>query len=84
MSQSSTIVVLPLLVAILTFLAIFYGRERAYSPKSHNFISAVASVVCLGSYLLLRVVDAMSFTLTIAYAVVAVGFLIWALVCTRI
>ena len=56
MPQSSTIVVLPLLLAIL----------------------------CLASYLMLRVVDAMSFTLTIVYAAVAIGFLIWAIVCTRI
>ena len=84
MPQSSTIVVLPLLLAIVTFIAIFYGRERAYSPKSHNFISAIAAILCLGSYLLLRVVDAMSFTLTIVYAAIAIGFLIWAIVCTRI
>jgi hypothetical protein len=84
MSQSSTIVVLPLLLAILTFVAIFYGRERAYSPRSHNFISAVVAIVCLASYLLLRVLDAMSFTLTIVYAAIAIGFLIWAIVCTRI
>ncbi len=84
MSQSSTIIVLPLLLAILIFVGIFYGRERAYSPRSHNFISAVAAIVCLGSYLLLRVVDAMSFTTTIVYGVIAAGFLIWAIVCTRI
>jgi len=84
MSQSSTIIVLPLLIAILTFLAVFYGRERAYSPKSHNFLSAVAALVCLASYLILRVVDAMSFTVTIVYAVIAVAFLIWAFICTRI
>lgn len=84
MSQSSTIVVLPLLAAILTFIAIFYWRERAYSPRSHNFISAVAAILCLASYLLLRVVDAMSFTVTMVYAAIAVGFLIWAIICTRI
>lgn len=84
MSQSSTIVVLPLLVAIMTFIAIFHVRERAYSPKSHNFISAVAAMICLVSYLLLRVMNAMSFTVTVVYAAMAAAFLIWALVCTRI
>jgi hypothetical protein len=47
MPQSSTIIVVPLIVAILTFLAVFYGRERAYSIRSHNFISAVAALVYL-------------------------------------
>lgn len=84
MSQSSTIVVLPLLVAIVTFLMVFYVRERAYSMRSHNFLSAVASILCLASYLWLRVVDAMTLTLTLVYAAVAVAFVIWAFVCTRI
>jgi hypothetical protein len=84
MPQSSTVVVLPLLAAILTFLAVFYGREKAYSIRSHNFISAVAAILCLVSYLALRVLEVMSFTLTVVYAVVAVGFLVWAIVCTRI
>ena len=84
MPQSSTIIVLPLVGAILTFLAVFYGRERAYSIKSHNFLSAMAAIVCLASYLALRVVEAMSFTLTIIYLVIAVCFAIWAFICTRI
>lgn len=84
MPQSSTIIVLPLIAAILTFLAVFYGRERAYSVRSHNFISAVAALLCLASYLVLRVVDAMSFTLTVVYLVIAVAFALWALICTRI
>jgi hypothetical protein len=84
MPQSSTIIVVPLIVAILTFLAVFYGRERAYSIRSHNFISAVAALVCLASYLMLRVLDAMTFTLTVVYLVIAVAFAIWALICTRI
>ena len=84
MPQSSTIIVLPLIAAILIFLAVFYGRERAYSVRSHNFISAVAALLCLASYLVLRVVDAMSYTLTVVYLVIAVAFAIWALICTRI
>jgi len=84
MPQYTTIVVLPLVGAILTFLAVFYGRERAYSIRSHNFISAIAAILCLGSYLALRVLDAMSFTLTMVYLAIAVAFAIWALICTRI
>lgn len=84
MPESPTIVVLPLVVAILIFAAVFYGRESAYSIKSHNFISAVAAIVCLASYLTLRVVDAMTLVLTLIYTAVAVGFLVWACICTRI
>ena len=54
MPQSSTIVVLPLLLAIVTFIAIFYGRERAYSPKSHNFISAIAAIPAVRAALVAR------------------------------
>ena len=84
MQQYTTFVILPLVGAILTFLALFYARERAYSIRSHNFISAVVAILCLGSYLALRVVEAMSFTLTLVYAAVGVGFAIWAFICTRI
>jgi hypothetical protein len=84
MPQSSTIIVVPLIGAILTFVIVFYRWERAYSIKSHNFISAVAAMLFLASYLVLRVVDAMSYTLTLVYAAVAVAFAIWAFICTRI
>ena len=84
MPQSPTIVVVPFIVAILTFLVVFYSREKAYSVRSHNFISAVAALLCMASYLILRVVDAMSFTLTVVYLVIAVSFAIWAFICTRI
>ena len=84
MSQSSTIVLLPFIAAIITFVMVFYGRERAGSKTSHNFLSAVGSVVILASYLLLRVVEMMSVTLNIVYAAIGVALLIWAFVCTRI
>lgn len=84
MLKSSTIVVVPFLLAIATFLIVFYGRERAYSVRSHNFVSAVGALLCMVSYLALRVIDAMSLTLNLIYAAVAVGVLIWAFICTRI
>jgi len=84
MPQSSTVIVLPLIGAILTFLIVFYGRERAYSIRSHNFLSAIAAILVLVSYLTVRVVEAMTYTLTLVYAAIAVGFAIWAFICTRI
>jgi len=84
MPQSSTIIVLPLVGAILTFLLTFYGRERAYSLRSHNFLSAIAGILVLISYLAFRVIDAMTFTLTLVYAGVMAVFVVWAFICTRI
>jgi hypothetical protein len=84
MPQSSTIIVLPLVGAILTFLFVFYGRERAYSIRSYNFLSAIAGMLVLVSYLALRVVDAMTYTVTLVYAGVVVAFAVWAFICTRI
>ena len=84
MSQSSTIVLLPFIAAIIIFILVFYGRERATSLTSHTFLSAAGSVIVLASYLLLRVVDLASFTVTVVYAAIGVAVFIWALVCTRI
>ncbi len=84
MLQSSTIVVLPFLAAILTFLGIVYVREKAIVAGSRNFVLAVVSMVTLVSYLALRVMAMVTSTVTALYAVAGVLLFAYALVSTRL
>ena len=84
MSDLSTIVLLPFLAAIATYLGIFYARERATSKRSPNFILGCVSILGFASYLLLRVLEMVSATGTIVYAVVGGLLLVWAIISTRL
>jgi hypothetical protein len=84
MLHYSALVVVPLVLSILTFAVVFYGRERAYSIRSHNFISAIAALLCLVAYLTVKVLGGLSDTAVLVFLAISVGFAIWAVICTRI
>ena len=84
MSNLSTVVLLPFLAAIMTYLGIFYVRERAANKRSPNFILGCISILGLASYLLLRVLGLVSTTGSIVYAVMGGLLLVWAIISTRL
>ena len=84
MPQSSTIVLIPLLSAILLYFSVFYIKEKAIDKGSRNFILACVSILALMSFLVLRVLEMLGPTGTVAYAIVGVLLLVGALVSTRL
>ncbi len=59
MSDFSTIILVPFILAFLTFVLRFYGRESAASMRNLSFILALATIVIAGGYLYLRVMGAL-------------------------
>jgi hypothetical protein len=55
MSNFSTIILVPFILAFLTFVLRFYGRESASSMRNPSFLLALLTVVSAGAYLYLRV-----------------------------
>lgn len=68
MAGVNSLVLIPLVIAIMLFTARFYGRERAYSKTSASFLLAVTSVAILLSYPLVLVFGHMFAYGTLVYA----------------
>jgi hypothetical protein len=58
MSDFSTIVLVPFILAFLVFVLRFYGRESAVSMRSPSFVLALLTVATAFAYLYLRVTGA--------------------------
>jgi hypothetical protein len=59
MSDFSTIILVPFILAFLVFVLRFYGRESASSMSNPSFLLAVLTVATALTYLYLKVTDAM-------------------------
>jgi hypothetical protein len=55
MSDFSTIILLPFLLAFLIFVVRFYGRESAASMMNPSFLMAFGTVAVAACYLALRI-----------------------------
>jgi uncharacterized membrane protein len=59
MSNFSTIILVPFILAFLIFVLRFYGRESASSMRNPSFILAFFTVASAGAYLYLRISNAL-------------------------
>lgn len=75
MSSFSTIILVPFVVAFLVFVVRFYGREGASSMSNASFVLAVGTVLVAGSYLMLRITDALPPHGTIGFGVAGLALL---------
>ncbi len=55
MSDFSTIILVPFILAFLIFVLRFYGRESASSMRNPSFVLAFVTMASAGAYLYLRV-----------------------------
>jgi hypothetical protein len=75
MSNVSTIILAPFLVAFLMFVFRFYGRENAASKLGPSFLLAFATVVVVCLYLVLGVTRTLPEYGTIGFGIVGVALL---------
>jgi hypothetical protein len=59
MSNASTVILVPFILAFLIFILRFYGREHAASMRNLSFVLAVLTVGTAGAYLALRITDSL-------------------------
>lgn len=57
MTNASTIILAPFILAFLVFVFRFYNRERAASIANLSFLLAIGTVLIAGAYLFLGVTD---------------------------
>jgi hypothetical protein len=76
MTNASTTLLLPFILAFLVFVLRFYSRERAASVTNPSFLLAILTVLIAGSYLILGVTDLLPAYSTIAF--LAVGLILLA------
>ncbi len=74
MTNTSTILLVPFILAFLVFVLRFYNREGASSMTRPSFLLAILTVLIAGAYLLLGVTDSLPPYSTIAFA--AVGLIL--------
>ncbi len=79
MSDFSTIVLLPFIIAFLIFVLRFYSRESAASMRNPSFLLGALTVLIAGGYLTLRITHGMP-----AYGSVGFGLAGVALLATSI
>jgi hypothetical protein len=75
MSDFSTIVLAPFILAFLVFVLRFYGRESAASMRNPSFLLALLTVATAFAYLYLRVTEAMPFYGTAGFAAAGLALL---------
>jgi hypothetical protein len=79
MSNASTVILVPFILAFLVFILRFYGREHAASMRNPSFMLAVITVGTAGAYLLLRIADSLPHYGTIGFGLVGVALLVAAI-----
>lgn len=75
MSNFSTIILVPFILAFLIFVLRFYGRESASSMRNPSFVLAFFTMVSAGGYLYLRITEALPAYGTAAFAVLGLTLL---------
>ncbi len=79
MTNASTIILVPFLLAFLLFIARFYGRENASSKLNPSFLLALATVVIAGGYLTLGISRMLPDSGTIGFGLVGAALLAFSL-----
>lgn len=72
MTNTTSILLAPFILAFLVFVFRFYSRESAASIKNPSFLLAILTMLIAGSYLILGVIESLPPYSTIGYAVVGV------------
>ena len=72
MSNTSTLLLVPFILAFLVFVLRFYNREGASSMRRPSFLLALLTVAFAGTYLILGVVHALPPYSTIGFALIGV------------
>jgi hypothetical protein len=78
MTNKSTFLLIPFVLAFLVFVFRFYSRESASSIKNPSFMLAILTVLIAGSYLVLGVVQLLPPFSTIGFGVVGIILLVTA------
>lgn len=81
MTNTSTFILVPFILAFLVFVFRFYSREGASSITNPSFLMAILTVLIAGSYLILGVTGMLPHYSTIGYLVV--GLILLATAVTR-
>jgi hypothetical protein len=82
MSNTSTLILIPFILAFLIFVFRFYTRERAASMANPSFLLAVATVLSAGLYLILGVINQLPPYGTIGFGIT--GLILLALAILRV
>jgi hypothetical protein len=75
MSNFSTIVLLPFIIAFLIFVLRFYARESAASMRNPSFLLGALTVLIAGGYLILRVTHGMPFYGSVGFGLAGLALL---------
>jgi quinol-cytochrome oxidoreductase complex cytochrome b subunit len=75
MTNTSTIILVPFILAFLVFVFRFYSREGASSMVRPSFMLAILTVLTAGAYLVLGIAGALPSYGTIAFA--AIGLILF-------
>jgi hypothetical protein len=70
MTNTTSFLLAPFILAFLVFVFRFYSRENAASITNPSFLLAILTVLIAGSYLILGVTELLPPYSTIGYAVV--------------
>jgi quinol-cytochrome oxidoreductase complex cytochrome b subunit len=79
MTNTTSFLLAPFILAFLVFVFRFYSRENASSIKNLSFVLAILTVLIAGSYLILGVVGSLPPYSTIGYIVVGLILLAMAI-----
>ncbi len=82
MTNTTSFLLAPFILAFFLFVFRFYSREGAASVKNPSFILAILTVALAGSYLVLGVTDSLPPHAAIGYA--ALGIVLFAVASIRI
>jgi hypothetical protein len=78
MTNTTTFLLIPFVLAFLVFVFRFYSRESASSIMNPSFLLAILTVLIAGSYLILGVAQLLPPFSTIGYTVVGLILLVTA------
>jgi quinol-cytochrome oxidoreductase complex cytochrome b subunit len=79
MTNSSTVLLVPFILAFLIFVLRFYNREGAASMTRPSFLLAILTVLIAGCYLVLGITDALPPYSTIGFAAIGLILLVTAI-----
>ena len=82
MTNTSTMLLIPFIMAFLVFIFRFYSRERAASVANLSFLLAILTMLIASSYLILGVIGLLPAYGTIGFA--CVGLILLATAVLRI
>jgi hypothetical protein len=72
MTQASTILLVPFILAFLVFALRFYNREGAYPLTRPSFMLAILTMLIAGGYLILGVLHTLPPYSTIGFGIIGV------------